>query len=244
MKIISPALSRSSDLVRCGMSTRLGGASPPPMGLNLSYSVGDAEANVHMNRLLFFDFLGIGLDRIAVPKQVHGDMVRRADTPGSYAECDALVTNVPGVYPCVTVADCVPLFLLDSEKKAVGAVHAGWKGSAAGVTRKAVEMMTREYSSQPEGLLAFIGPCAGACCYVVGEDVVKKFDQRFVQRDGGRFYLDLKAVNLHQLLESGLMPSNVELSPHCTISESDLFHSHRRDRERSGRMMGVIGLVP
>ena len=243
MNIILPGLFRSSSL-RCGISTRTGGVSPPPLGLNLSYSVGDDEANVHMNRLLFFGFLGIELDRIAFPNQVHGNTVRRADTPGSYPECDALVTDVPGVYLCVTIADCVPLFLFDPDRRAIAVVHAGWKGSAAEVTRRTVDMLRREYGSRPESLQAYIGPCASVCCYAVGEDVIQEFDSWFIQGDGDKTYLDLKSVNLHQLVECGVMPSNVEISPHCTISDSELFHSYRRERERSGRMMGVVGLEP
>jgi len=224
-------------------STRKGGVSPAPLGLNLSFKVGDDAANVRKNRELFFGPLGIPLDRLAIPGQVHGGTVRRAENPGDYPETDALVTDRPGLFLCVSVADCVPILLFDPARNVVGAVHAGWRGSAAGITGTAVRTMVEAFGTNPGEILASIGPSASSCCYVVGPEVAARFDAGFRAGRNGGVYLDLKEANRAQLVLAGVPHGNIEVSPHCTISEPDLFHSHRRDGAQSGRMMGVIGRI-
>ena len=229
--------------VVAAFSTRKGGVSQEPLGLNLSFNVGDDPVNVRKNRELFFEPLGIPLGRLAIPAQVHGSAVRVVEEPGDYPETDALVTNRRGVFLCVSVADCVPILLYDPGRNVVGVVHAGWRGSAAGITRIAVRTMTDAFGTNPSGLLASIGPSASACCYAVGPEVAARFDAGFRDEREGIVYLDLKGANRAQLVQSGVRPGNIEVSPHCTISEPDLFHSHRRDARKSGRMMGVIGRI-
>jgi len=224
-------------------STRRGGVSPDPLGLNLSYKVGDDPSNVRKNRELFFLPLGISLDRLAVPGQVHGSTVRVVDQPGEYPETDGLLTSRPGLFLSVSVADCVPILLHDPDRGVVGAVHAGWRGTAAGIAQTAIRTMNAAFGSDPGSLLASIGPSASVCCYVVGPEVAERFAPRFRQEQEGGVCLDLKEANRSQLIEAGLRPANIELSPHCTISEPELFHSHRRDGMKSGRMMAVIGRI-
>ena len=244
MKTIRPLFANSSSKVRCAVSTRIGGVSPPPLDLNLSYNVGDDKLNVEKNRKLFFGSLEIGLDRLAIPQQIHSNIVRRADKPGLYPSCDALITNAPGVYLCVTVADCLPLLVYDPARHAVAAVHAGWRGSSSQITARAVGALCGEYGSSPEELLVFIGPAAGVCCYEVGPDVARQFDPNCTERRDGKVYLNLRAANLKYLADSGVLRHNVEVSSQCTICEPSTFHSFRREKDQSGRMMGVIGLAP
>jgi hypothetical protein len=103
--------------------------------------------------------------------------------------------------------------------------------------------MHAEFGTLPAGLIASIGPSASGCCYKVGADVSSQFPGVFVRKEQGESFVDLKGVNRGQLLNAGLRPGNVELSPYCTISDSSLFHSYRRDGAKSGRMMGVIGRI-
>ncbi len=224
-----------------GFSTRNGGVSPPPLGMNLSYRVGDDPANVRRNREVFFGSLGIEPGQLAIPGQIHGAAVRSVAAPGDYPETDALITSEKGLFLCVTVADCVPILLFDPLTGSVGAVHAGWRGTAAGIVRAAVGAMTTRFGSRPATLIASIGPSASDCCYKVGPDVASRFPSSFVRGASGESFVDLKGLNRSQLLDAGLLPGNVELSPYCTISDSTLFHSFRRDGAKSGRMMGVIG---
>ncbi|MEK9137335.1 MAG: peptidoglycan editing factor PgeF [Bacteroidota bacterium] len=242
MTIISSELLQATDLVTCGISTRHGGVSPEPLGMNLSFNVGDAKENVQKNRELFFQLLNIGTDRLAIPMQVHSNTVRIAPAPGNYPACDGLITNVSSVYLCVSVADCVPIFIVDTARRAVAAIHAGWRGIAARIVRTGVEMMAHEFDCSPANMVAYVGPSASACCYTVGEDVAGRFSSAFVKKSGEEIRVDLKAATVAQLLECSIHPGSIEVSPHCTIDARNLLHSYRRDKERSGRMMGVIGL--
>jgi len=242
MNIIYSNLLRSTGLVTCGVSTRQGGVSPEPLCMNMSFNVGDANENVEQNRRLFARALGIGLERLAIPMQVHSSVVKRADTPGSYSSCDGLVTDVRGVYLSISVADCVPIFIVDTQRKAVAAIHAGWRGTVARIAAYGVEMLIDEFQCRPARMIAFVGPSAGGCCYAVGEDVAAKFPGEFVREESGKLHIDLKAANVSQLLEMGLSENVIEVSSYCTIDEGDMLHSYRRDGTRSGRMMGVIGL--
>ena len=239
---ISSDLLASTGLVMHGISTRRGGVSPEPYGMNLSFRVGDSEDNVVTNRGLFAGALGTGVEHFAIPEQRHGAVVRRADAAGRYSSCDGLATDTPGVFLCITVADCVPILLMDVRRRAIAAIHAGWRGTVKGIAGRGVKLLVREFGCRPGQMTAFLGPCAGPCCYAVGRDVADRFSTEFVaDRDGGTF-VDLRAANLLQLLEAGIPRALIEVSPHCTIHESGLLHSNRRDGGSSGRMMAAIGL--
>lgn len=241
MTVLRASVFNRIPLLRFGISTRAGGASPHPYGMNLSYTVGDVRENVDRNREIFYSRLGLRGDDVAATGQVHGDTVLAVDAPGHYTGCDGLVSNAKNLFLAITVADCVPLFLADPETMAVGAVHAGWRGTQARIAAKAVSAMVASFGIRPDRLLAFIGPAASSCCYDVQEDVWSLFEERFRRRVNGRVFLDLKQANLDQLRVEGVLEHHIEVSPFCTISDAGLFHSHRRDGGKSGRMMGVIG---
>lgn len=211
--------------------------------MNLSFNVGDSHENVVENRARFFRSLGIEESRVAFPRQCHSDRVVRVRSAGSYDSCDALITNDPQLFLAVTVADCVPIFFYDPIVKAVASIHAGWRGALLKIVPAAVEAMRFEFNSKASDLIAFVGPSARVCCYEVGPEVAEKFDARFTVRQKGKLFLHLKAVIHDQLRAHGVMGENIEMSDFCTICNPDLFHSYRRDKERSGRMMGVIGLT-
>lgn len=240
--IISSEIFRNFLEIKFGFSTRIGGVSPEPYGMNLSFNVGDNKLNVIKNRKLFFGELKIGLDELAIPLQVQGCTVRRVFVQGGYDDCDGLITNSYGVFLTITTADCLPIFLFDPVVKCVGAVHAGWRGLTCNIIPKAIIMMQNELGSFPENILVFIAPAAGVCCYEVQDDVAIKFSEKYVVRKEKK-YLDMKLYAKHQLISSGVDARNIEISEYCTICNPELFHSYRRDREKSGRMMGVIGLV-
>ena len=237
----SSRLSAYDDLV-FGISTRLGGVSPPPLGMNLSFHVGDDPDNVRRNTELFFGALGIPLERRAIPKQEHTSIVKRVESGGSFPGCDALVTNVAHVFLSISIADCVPVFLFDSRLEAVAAVHAGWRGTVQQIASRAVRSMKEEFGSDPKNIEAYVGPSARSCCYAVGDEVARQFDGSFVRREEGKIFLDLKEANRRQLVDEGIPPDHIEASGYCTICHPELLHSYRRDGGKSGRMLGVIGL--
>ncbi len=238
---IKPKQLSAFPTILCAVSTRLGGVSPEPFGMNLSYSVGDDPRNVDANRERFFGHLNISREQLAIPKQCHSATVKRADAPGSYAETDGLLTNKTNVWLVVSIADCTPVFVFDRSRNIVAALHAGWRGSMTGIVRRGLEMMKGEFDSDPADLYAFVGPSAGPCCYVVGSEVAVRFEPAVVSRRNGSLYLDIKAESKRQLLEGGIPESQIEMSEYCTICNQQ-FHSYRRDKSRSGRMMGIIGL--
>ena len=242
LPLVTSKLLDSSGLVISGMSTRQGGVGGEPFGLNLSFNVGDVEENVRRNRALFFHALGISSDRIAIPRQVHSSILHYAKDPGAYPDCDGLITDMPEVFLCVTVADCLPVLVLDKKRRIVAAIHAGWRGTAGTIALKGVIRMIEEFHCSPEDMVVSVGPGAGSCCYNVGADVARLFAPEFVREDGEKVFIDLKAAITSQLLLCGIRRDAIDVSTHCTIDAPALFHSYRRDNKRSGRMMAVIGL--
>ena len=244
LPLIHPSKFSEYPSVMIGCSTKSGGVSPEPYGLNLSFQVGDDGSRVEENRRRFFGQLGISLDRLAIPQQCHSKTVRRIYQPGSYEKCDALVTDKRDVFLTVSVADCIPMFMYAPQKNVIAAVHVGWRGCASGIISETITLLARELAVRPEDLVVYLGPSARVCCYEVGEDVANNFPARFLQRQSdAKFFLDLPGVSKSQLIENGVREDRIEENSSCTICSPDLFHSFRRDGARSGRMMGVIGLV-
>jgi len=162
---------------------------------------------------------------------------------------DASVTDLTGMALGVLVADCVPILLYDPVKKAVSAVHSGWKGTVSDVPGAAVEAMQREYGSSPSDILAAIGPAIGPCCYEVDQRVVGPLKESIGDREGlltdkggGRWLLDLWKANSALLVRTGLRPENIEVVGLCTSCNSDRFYSYRKDGPNTGRMMGLVML--
>lgn len=185
---------------------------------------------------------------IVTLKQVHSDRVLRAD--GAVApveprpEGDALVSASAGETIGVRIADCLPLLLVDPIHRAVAAVHAGWRGSAAGIAAATVELLRAYYGSRPADLEAVIGPCISAASYEVDEDVAAHFETGAIVRrpDGPKPHVDLAAANRLQLEALGLRSQNIHGGGLCSFRESARFHSHRRDGDLAGRMMAFIGV--
>ncbi len=241
-------------------STRLGGVSAPPWdSLNLGRHVGDSPADVSENRRRFFKALGLDPDLLVTAGQVHSDVTAIAAAPGHHERTDGLITLSRGLALAVFCADCVPVWLLDPRTPAAAVVHAGWKGSLAGIAGRAARMMVEKLGSRPRDILAAVGPSIGPCCYEVGpgvwEPAARLYGEEVVaERLGdGKARLDLWEVNRRALAATGLDRSHIYVSALCTSCREDLFHSHRREtlrvRERpaagpvrAGRMAALIRL--
>ena len=242
LKIIRSNLFSNYPELMFGFSTKLGGVSPEPYGLNLGLNTGDEHENVLCNRRIFFEALGINEDEVSFQKQVHSTVIKYSPSPQHLGECDALFTDKSKNYLAVSVADCVPVFLYDPHRKIIAGIHSGWKGSAGTILALTINELRKRFDVDPAKLVAYIGPCISAKNYEVGEEVAKLFDDEFLISSGEKIFLDLKKQNYSQLINCGLHRNNIEVSEHCTFDERDLLHSYRRDRERSGRMFGVIGI--
>jgi polyphenol oxidase len=180
--------------------------------------------------------------RLLLLKQVHGCAVQAAPWNGR-PEADAAVADRPGLLLGIETADCLPVLIVDPWRRAVAAAHAGWRGTAAGVARAAVDALVAS-GSDPADLLAALGPGIGPCCYEVGDELKDKFSPAFF-RPGprGRPHLDVRAANRHQLEEAGLRAEGIHSVDHCTYCQPDLYHSYRREGRGAGRMINFVGFA-
>jgi YfiH family protein len=243
MEIIRSALLGKYPEIVFGISTKEGGVSPPPFYMNLSFAVPDSEENVLKNREIFFNALGVNIDSVNFQKQVHCDDVKYIEQGGHIGDCDATVTDKKNVFLTVSVADCLPVFLYEPEKKVIAAVHAGWRGTERKIVQKAVKELEAKFSAEAAKMTAYIGP--GICfkCFEVGDEVAEKFRDEVKEKRGEKYYINLSQENKIQLVEAGLKESSIEICSLCTMEEKDLLHSYRRDGINSGRMYGVIGVI-
>ncbi|MBI4859347.1 MAG: peptidoglycan editing factor PgeF [Candidatus Riflebacteria bacterium] len=239
--------------VRHGFATRVGGVSPEPWNtLNLGFKTDDEEARVHTNWGRFLGALGLAGRPLMHLTQVHSNralFVSRTPDSGivDAGEGDALYTNQPGFALATVAADCVPVLVAaGAPAKAVAAIHAGWRGIAAGIVVNTIQRLASVAGmdlSHREFTVA-VGPHIKSCCFEVGPEVVDRFhealqlepsDLRPGERD--RCYLDLQAVLIRQLASCGVHPDRVDVVRHCTRCRPDLFFSYRRD----GPCCGMLG---
>jgi YfiH family protein len=230
--------------VRAFFTTRFGGVSVAPFdSLNLGILTEDKNENVMENRRRLFAALAIDEEQIARQRQVHGDTVAYVDKAGTYEETDALFTDRPDVYLAVSAADCVPILFFEPDRKIVGVIHAGWRGTEKGIAQKTIEKIKDRFQTEANGICAVIGPSISVKHYEVSEDVAQRFDQKFIVRHGhAKPHLDLWKANAQQLQTAGVR--NIAFSGFCTVEHQHLFFSHRASGGQTGRMLGVIGLTP
>ena len=235
-------------------TTRYGGVSQGSQAsLNLAIGRGDSKENVEKNLRILASALGYDPAKYVMTRQVHSDIVRvvtEDDCLGSlshrdYPECDGLVTNTSGIALMVFSADCTPILLHDPVTGAVGAVHAGWRGTASGIVKKAVAAMVSAFGCKPENISAAIGPNIGPCCFETDADVPEAMvsalgedAKPYIQARGDKFHVDLKQMNALWLRRSGV--SNIEISKRCTACSPELFWSHRVTKGERGSQGAVI----
>lgn len=222
-------------------TTRYGGVSEGYLdSLNIGIHRGDNWENVLKNYQILGDAVGFDPKKLVLSHQTHSDtvhLVTQKDVgAGLYGEelpeCDALITNVAGIALAVFTADCTPILLHDTVTGAVGAVHAGWRGTASSIAAKTVAEMTAHFGSRPQDIHAAIGPNIGACCFETHEDVPHAMWEAFgtevsnaIRQSGDKFYVNLKSINEMILRRAGV--SAIEVSTQCTACESQRFWSHR-----------------
>ncbi len=230
--------------------TRLGGISSPPFDtLNVGHGVGDEPGAVATNHARIYAHLSLGADQVATPVQVHSSRVAAVtveDVGTELPNTDGLVTNIPGVALLLRFADCQPILLYDPVVHALGLIHAGWRGVAQAIARRAVETMQETFGSRPQDLIAGLGPAIGPCCYTVGHNVASAmgyvlpdWHQAMRQEEDG-WHLDLSAANAQQLAAAGV--PKIEQAHLCTACHNDIFFSHRADAGRTGRFAVVAYL--
>ena len=234
-------------------TTKKGGVSTGVMaGLNIAIKLDETRENVTRNFEILGNALGFEISDLVLTRQIHSDIVRtvtRADCNGcfhrDYPECDGLVTNDPGVALTIFTADCTPLLFHDPVTGAVGAAHAGWKGTAQDIAGKTVEAMVRSFGCDPANIRAAIGPNVGVCHFETDADVpeamLAAYGEEicpFIREKGPKFFLDLKEINAFALRRAGVR--HIEISEDCTMCSPDRFWSHRITGDRRGSQGAVI----
>ncbi len=273
VRILQTALLTGQSWLVHGFSTRPGGESllDGKNVLNLGFAEWDTRERVLSNRKRFLEALGGGGFELAPLRQFHSDIVHAFKTaPAEPCRGDASVTNTSGLLLAIQTADCVPILLADPVRRAVAAVHAGWRGTLERIVMKTVGRMQMDFGTRPGDLVASLGPAIGGCCYEVGTEVAQAFSAQFARaaewfdelRTGDepnplqwlsmappghnpppkKVRLDLRAANRWQLTEAGLRAENIAASDLCTACRTDLLFSYRREGPKSGRLMAVIGI--
>lgn len=243
-------------------STRMGGVSKGHLGtMNLSYSRGDVKENVDENFRRIAGVLDCSLENFVLSHQTHTTNVKviTAKDRGrgivrelGYTDIDGLITNEPGIVLSTFYADCVPLFLVDPVKKAIGLSHSGWRGTVEKMGKVTVEKMTKEYGCDPKDIIAAIGPSICVDCYEVSMDVANAFREAFSKADNlerivipkseEKAMLDLWQANLAVFLEAGLKRENITLPDICTACNKELLFSHRASEGKRGNLGAFLML--
>lgn len=239
--------------VHC-FSTRFGGVSEGDLSsLNLGVHRGDVFENVVKNYEILGNAVGFFPEQTVFPMQRHTDIVRVVTEDhcgeGLYRDvpspCDGQITDRPGVALVTFSADCTPILFFDPVRKAIGAVHAGWRGTALGIAAKAVDAMVQEFGCQREDIRAAIGPCIGKCCFETDWDVPQAMLDALgpkaitgITQKGGKYYVDNKFMNTLWLQRAGV--SELDIAPQCTRCQPDRYWSHRAVGDRRGSLAGII----
>ena len=234
-------------------TTRFGGVSTGfRSSMNLAVSRGDSEENVRENLRILTAALDMDMEKLVLTRQTHSDIVRvvtEADCAGpfhrNYPECDALVTNTPGIALLVFTADCTPLLFHDPVTGAVGAAHAGWRGTVQAIAEKTVKAMVDVFGAKPEDIRAAIGPNIGFCHFETDGDVpeamIAAFGEevrQYIRHNGEKYLLDLKAINAMVLRRAGVQ--HIEISDAFTMCSPDVFWSHRVTKGERGSQGAII----
>ena len=235
-------------------TTRLGGVSEGHLqSLNLGIHRGDKPENVLKNYEILSRALNFDVKKLVLSHQTHTDIVLSVSEneygAGLFGEelpeCDGLITNTAGTALVIFTADCTPILLHDPVTGAVGAVHAGWRGTAAQIAGKAVKKMVSEFGCRAENIRAAIGPNIGQCCFETDKDVPQAMQESFgkeandyIRPVGEKYYVNLKGLNALSLSRAGV--KNIEQDTECTACRTDLFWSHRRVGNLRGSQGALI----
>lgn len=265
LPLLESALFSPFSGIRHAYATRLGGVSEGEWSsMNLSFTRGDREEDVRENFHRIAEHFSVPESRFVLSHQTHKDRVRTVTEEDAgkgltrerdYTDVDALITDVPRLLLTVFWADCVPLLFYDPRKRAIGAVHSGWRGTFSRIASRTVEAMRREYGTEPSDLFISIGPSICGSCYEVSEELSERFLRdfpggervvSFTGRNAGgerKYHLNLREANRQLLLEEGVSEDRIELPGFCTCCNPKLFFSHRFSGERRGNQAAFLMLL-
>ncbi|MEX0685907.1 MAG: peptidoglycan editing factor PgeF [Balneolales bacterium] len=242
--VIIPAFWKNDDLITAAFSTM------KPVNVEYGYTSDFSLANtdtrhdhfVEYNREQWLNALGLSNKPLCIGKQVHSNQVNIATDSTYQQNTDGLITTNTNLALGIFVADCAAVLIADKENKVIAAIHAGWRGAINGIIRVAITKMTT-VGADVRLIKAFVSPCISQTAFEVGYEVAEMFPQDFVDyKTYSKPHIDLRKFLTQELIEAGLKKQNIESHQACTFTESDRFHSYRRDKEKSGRMMAIISM--
>jgi len=242
------------DWLRHCFSTRIGGVSSGAFTSMNFRARGDTRENVAENYRRICNAASLSFETLTLSDQEHGANVKtitKSDIGSGfhkerdYSNIDGLITSEPGVLLSTFHADCASVFLADPANRVIGVIHAGWRSTVGEIVPRAISEMGHEYGTKPENIIAGIGPSICGLCFEVDEPVYelfRDFEEYTVLSvaDKGKYFIDLKSVNRKMLIEAGVQPENIEVSPLCTKCDETLFYSHRRDGDMRGSMAAFM----
>lgn len=209
-------------------------------------SMRPSDPYAEKSRKTFLSAIAIPADQTVRMHQVHSNTVHwvtQKDRNTIQDQTDGLLTKDKNTFLIVMVGDCVPLLFFDQKKEYIGVAHAGWRGTLNNIAQKTVQQML-EAGSFPEDIIVGIGPCIRSCCYQVDRGRIEQFKHKYPKGDYIRSgnYLDLSELITQQLQEVGIMSKNIEDTRICTADNLDKFYSYRKEGEKFGEFIGVIGM--
>ncbi|MCD7864326.1 MAG: peptidoglycan editing factor PgeF [Lachnospiraceae bacterium] len=264
-----PCFQDTPFLTHC-FTTRLGGVSTGIYeSMNFKEDGDDLNENIRANYRIIAQALDVDVTKMVRPSLVHGTQVHEvreedfgvgALLKSTLTGIDALITNIPGVTLVATFADCVPLYFVDVKHRAIGLAHSGWKGSCNKIALSVLDAMQAAYDTEPEDILAAIGPCICGDCYEVGAELDTEFQKGFagkieeqtgiryreaIMRPGkrsGKYQLDLRQANLQTFLHAGIPREQIAVADICTCCNPQLIFSHRATNGKRGASAAFLGL--
>ena len=252
---LSYPMFEKTGIVKHGFSTRLGGVSKGYWAsMNVSTTRGDDPADVEENLRRIAKAIGVRRDSLTFTNQTHTTnvaVVKEEDKGRRFQETDGMITNVPGICLVTFYADCVPLYFVDPVKKVIGLSHSGWRGTVGKMGKVTVELMQKTYGSDPEDILATVGPSICQDCYEVSEDVILEFQKSFEEQDwqqiyykkeNGKYQLNLWKANELIFREAGILPEHTAVTNVCTHCNPEILFSHRTTGDKRGNLGAFLAL--
>lgn len=252
---LSYPMLEETGIVNHGFSTRLGGVSKGCWAtMNISTTRGDDPEDVRENQRRIAGAIGVQPEDMTFTNQTHTAnvaVVKAGDRGKRFQETDGMITDVPGICLVTFYADCVPLYFVDPVKKAIGLSHSGWRGTVGKIGKVTVELMQKTYGSDPEDIIAAIGPSICRDCYEVSGDVIQQFRENFdeaywpelfYKKENGKYQLDLWRANERIFTEAGIREDHIAVTNVCTHCNPDILFSHRTTGDKRGNVSAFLAL--
>lgn len=253
--ILTYPLLDKTNIIQQGFSTKLGGVSTGDCAtMNISTTRGDKEEAITENRKRLAAAVGVLPEDMVYTGQTHTTNVKvvtEADKGTCLKETDGMVTNVKGVCLVTFYADCVPLYFVDPVKKTIGLSHSGWRGTVHKMANVTIQKMTETFGTNPNDVVAAIGPSICQDCYEVSKDVIEHIREQyepsdhaqlFYKKENGKYQLNLWQANKKNLLEAGVLESHIAVTNLCTCCNPERLFSHRATNGKRGNLSAFLAL--